>query len=586
MLFFSLFISFSFLLLLPFLSFSTSSILSQFLIVSDLHLDLSFSLSSSPYSPFCSLSPSTNQDSFSFGFNHDSPLGVFGCDPPLSLIRTTFADMARTCATPRAVIVVGDVSVHCGACDQINIFNGTNVIRAMENVLENIRIWFPTTEVVMTLGNNDVYPDYDLNVTATEWLRKVADVFVKYNVTFNRTTFLQAGYSSTDLVVSETVTVKVVSLNTLLYAKYNPYLNVNTYSNSLDGILGPKTFGKRLTGSKIILATNDNEVTYPPVYPDKYLPPHGYKDPAGQFDLLRADLNDCLAGSKRLLLFGHIGPMTDSYAHKSNWFHNYTVQFANLLKDYAPHASSVVGEPLLIFSHQHEATYRFFPYLQDTPSISPFNPLNISVAVTQLLVSAVSPIYYNYPTYRVLNLDASNGNLLDFSDYILNISTLSESYVNLMSATSAFNTLSPITTASLSASLFTALVLGKEPYFSNFCHDDRRDALSGAFASWYSSCKGNGIAQYCNMIATENVDYVSCLKTGSPLPTIAPNTSAPASGQSAEYKLSTATIAGVVLVSIFVFFLVGAIVYRFWVKRDNYAKLETPFYDSDIHGVN
>lgn len=227
----------------------------------------------------------------------------YGCDSPFNLLIGGLIAMKNVNPNPDAIVLIGDLSVHdTPTLDQLN--------KTWDAALDTFRQYFPApVKIFLTLGNNDAYQDYDLNpnTTASDWLNVLAEKMDRYKIDYNRDTWAKAGYTSTEITIGSQV-VKFIGLNTIFYSRKNPFI-VPPYrlnSKNIDHVLNPMTFNKKLFK---MYSSSKSLFTAATPKPDAYLPAGGIVDPAGQFELLNSDLQDCAKNNKRPYIFGHIPPM-------------------------------------------------------------------------------------------------------------------------------------------------------------------------------------------------------------------------------------------------------------------------------------
>jgi hypothetical protein len=340
-------------------------------VLADLHIDLVYQEVSG--SPFCQ----------PFATAPYLPLGAYGCDAPLSLFDSALRVMKTllpcsadsSCSRAAAIVIAGDLVRH----QNINApqpLTKAGTLQTVNATLAALRHFFPTTPLYLTLGNNDVFPDYfdpGTSMNATQWRMELASVYQLHNVRFNATSYMQSGYSSQILALTPTTTFKLISLNTVIYSPSNPF---NFECHNLTA------------------------------------------DPTGQFAQLTADLQQAFELKQRPLIFGHIGPMLSYFQYgRPNWCAAYTHAFERVLSEFAA-AHPTAAAPHMLFAHQHEAGFRFLP--STVPGVPPF---------LHLLMSALSPVYLNNPNFRVLYFTA-DGSLADFESYYFDLSSADLSDAN------------------------------------------------------------------------------------------------------------------------------------------------------------
>ena len=88
----------------------------------------------------------------------------------------------------------------------------------MNATLFAIRTFFPSIPLFLTLGNNDVFPDYydpSEGPDALHWRTMLAAIYMANNVTFDSASYLKSGFSATTLRLSATSSLRILSLNSV-----------------------------------------------------------------------------------------------------------------------------------------------------------------------------------------------------------------------------------------------------------------------------------------------------------------------------------------------------------------------------------
>lgn len=202
----------------------------------------------------------------------------------------------------------------------------------MENVSLLLHATFPTSQklhspsveahievAAVSLGNNDVIPDYFLNTTSPNntMLNLVADAFKSLLTPEEESTVRHGGYLARNISSH----ILLLSLNTVIYSVYHT----------------------------------------PPVFDEE--------DPLQQFAWLEEQLIMARASKMMVYITGHIPPTLGSYAHRQAW-HDYRLDtYHSILSRY----SDVISAQL--FGHLHSDEFR-------VPSTGSGVPLLISSSVT------------------------------------------------------------------------------------------------------------------------------------------------------------------------------------------------------------
>jgi hypothetical protein len=126
---------------------------------SDVHLDQAYSASAPPDCNHCRPCSTGGPNATA-----SRPLGRPGCDAPRSLVRAAFAAAAATLPAPDMLLVLGDLAAH----NQPSLAATHSAFSEVTDMLSNA---FPSASAPgvacgVTIGNNDVFPDYAVNLTA------------------------------------------------------------------------------------------------------------------------------------------------------------------------------------------------------------------------------------------------------------------------------------------------------------------------------------------------------------------------------------------------------------------------------------
>ncbi len=275
----------------PFLARAETSLRDQFLWLSDVHLD-----------PFYGTHDATGSGGPGANcFQDTAPSnGQRGCDAPSLLVDATLKRAAVSNVS--FVILTGDLCRH-GTDGLDNPLTMTQAILA--NVSHLLRQYMPNVSIIPSLGNNDVTPDYYLDVkNPTEMLTMAAQGLNSLlQSDSERTTFLKGGFFARN--TSETLTL--LSFNTLLYSTSH--------------------------------VPNDD--------PDE--------DPLGQFAWLESQLIMAMETRRSIYIVGHIPPAMGSYHHSQLWQESYLHKYYSILQNYA---SVISGQ---FFGHLHSDEFRWIP---------------------------------------------------------------------------------------------------------------------------------------------------------------------------------------------------------------------------------
>jgi predicted phosphodiesterase len=113
-------------------------------------------------------------------------MGRWRCDTPMSLLESALAEMRKIDAAPDHIIIPGD-------------FTGHFVLDLLPDatfgaIISAIRDYFPTTQLIPSLGNNDHQDDY--GVSDKSDLEQLRPIFTAANVDLPES-FYSGGYYET-----------------------------------------------------------------------------------------------------------------------------------------------------------------------------------------------------------------------------------------------------------------------------------------------------------------------------------------------------------------------------------------------------
>jgi len=376
-------------------------------------------------------------------------LGGYGCDSPRGLVSATLEHAvnltsAKTSSSPAFVIVSGDSIRH--GVDQLfaggdfhegsearearNESNSTTTFtsnshsvaveqaanseyhtRAMEKAGEilhelvtMVQVAFPESEVIVSLGNNDVVPDYYLQLMADDegiplgtpetagMLGVIYNALSRQDANDNATTTLteeqriEGGSSKTKTVLTtddkrtflrggyysrtfHNDTLTVLSLNTVLYSGYFEPTPSNENGDSDD-------------------------------------------DPGRQFSWMRTVLGNCRERGTQAMIVGHIPPAVGSFRHTQLWKDAYIQTYYEIVKEF----DNVITAQL--FGHLHSDEFRVGLADYEGGSDSTTNYSMIPSMNTPILLGpSITPLHGNDPSFRLVKYDRGGGGGIDDGKY-------------------------------------------------------------------------------------------------------------------------------------------------------------------------
>jgi sphingomyelin phosphodiesterase acid-like 3 len=371
-----------------------------FLWLSDLHLDPYYG---QPSAYGKSKSGCTTEDSIT-----SKPYGLVGCDAPLSLIGETLKHIASSDdasqKNPGFILITGDFARHGTDTLSHPVTETGSILRFLT---EAIQSYFPSNStadgtnstlspmtVIPTLGNNDVTPDYYLDLmdsTNTNKILQMAlnglrDFFVSDD---EIESFSRGGYFARN--VSDTLTV--LSLNTIFYS-----------------------------------------INHQPAWQTSPLSPSRLDDPMGQFKWLKEQLNLASTTGRSVYIAGHIPPSIGSFRHAQFWNDHYLERYFDILEEAerdnnldSQHSRRqiVAGH---LFGHLHSEEFRLLRPTRTSSASKAEVPLDSADEsnvwndnLPLLIASSVTPVYGANPSYRLVQYQDEDGTILDYQTFFLDL---------------------------------------------------------------------------------------------------------------------------------------------------------------------
>ena len=284
-------------------------------------------------------------------------MGTYGCDAPISLVRSAIADIKAV--DPDYLIMSGDWLRH-----SMSLLPLSDAIPAFNTVAQVVSEFsggiIPLPNTAGVLGNNDYIPDYFFNLSAPTHplLANMTNVLQNHSLLdeSEATTFSRCAFYYRELRNSS---LSILSLNTLVW----------TVSLSPD-----------------------------PVPPGS--------DPCKQFEFFIASLEQARQRGRRVLIVSHIPVGLNAYDVLNEGFNTsepvyfqdaFAVRYAGIVSNY----SDVIIAQL--FGHTHK-----FSFIAD-----------YSMKVPAFIAPAISPVFDNNPSYLVVTLNATSLDLIDIEQRYL-----------------------------------------------------------------------------------------------------------------------------------------------------------------------
>lgn len=182
----------------------------KFFILSDIHYDIE-------YDPNSNSTSSCHNDSKSFSPSQNYVQSY--CDSSYSLILSTLLQMQSIDPNPEFILLTGDLLAHSTMKLEVNGVldperNKQIVHSALQNLSDTLIQFFPYTQMLPTIGNNDAYNHYYMpeGYFKYEYLNFMYTLWQKHgNIS---STFLTDGYYSVNTYSEYTI----ICLNTLFFS--------------------------------------------------------------------------------------------------------------------------------------------------------------------------------------------------------------------------------------------------------------------------------------------------------------------------------------------------------------------------------
>ena len=277
----------------------------DFFLISDIHLDIAYDPGYSS-SGLCHSVGIVGKNRTITPAPDFRPLGRFGCDSPLALLSSALSQMQALNPSPDFILVTGDLIGHSTYyLLQSNGLYNTNYTASLirstfQQVTAQFQTYFPTTQVLFALGNNDGYGDYQLPTTAS-----------------------------------------ALELNKLLYELWQP-LNPGLPEDFIDS--GFYACNIAVTGQRLlVLSTNYFSVGV-----------NGVKSAAmDQLKWLRSELISAQNNQQRVVISMHIPPGAGMFnANSYDWHEEFISLFEKLIHAYGHVVDFVMA------AHQHQSGFQ------------------------------------------------------------------------------------------------------------------------------------------------------------------------------------------------------------------------------------
>ena len=344
---------------------TASSALSNFLLITDLHLEPHYNATSPQSSDLhvcrdaqhlhsCQRTDWELSSSTSSPSSSPFPYGRYNCDPPDLLLSSSLLSLASTLSSSSTslafVLVAGDLAAHFVPCPLTQY-------HTIDRTVSLITRAFPSTPLVFTLGNTDVFPTNYLPspslspplsevtlVNCGPQFRSLLSIFFRHGVIRPSDkeavrTFCHGGYYTRVLTDGR---VRVISLNTNVWSA--EYSDAIAMSSSSD----PSSFDLRspwkdnITTQPIALTSPTLSFGFPLSYPSNtYLPtplscssPSRLDDPYNQFRYLHVQIRLASLSDppQHIHILGHHPPgIKPSASPSASWCPQYQRRFKEVI---------------------------------------------------------------------------------------------------------------------------------------------------------------------------------------------------------------------------------------------------------------
>eukprot|EP00804_Cyclotella_cryptica_P030672 CCRYP_009123-RA/>CCRYP_009123-RA protein AED:0.00 eAED:0.00 QI:465/-1/1/1/-1/1/1/159/464 len=264
------------------------------------------------------------------------------------------------------------------------ILNTSHYAEAMEaagHVMSNLSAilneYFPETQIIVSVGNNDVVPDYYLE------LKEESTPLGNLSLSVEDAGMLGVLYSA--LSNEHTSTTKR-GRGLLTQADEWTFLRGGYYSRMLHN------------GNLIVLSLNT--VLYASYFgPD----PTNEFDPGKQFLWMRKMMEYSRERQCQVIIIGHVPPTLGSYRHNQFWKDEYVQLYYSLIEEYD---DVVIAQ---LFGHLHSDEFRVGGKTVASMNTEAKTQMIPFVNSPLLLGPSVTPIHGNYPAFRLVKYGRVGG---------------------------------------------------------------------------------------------------------------------------------------------------------------------------------
>eukprot|EP01102_Stenamoeba_stenopodia_P004137 TRINITY_DN1431_c0_g6_i2.p1 TRINITY_DN1431_c0_g6~~TRINITY_DN1431_c0_g6_i2.p1 ORF type:complete len:486 (+),score=97.83 TRINITY_DN1431_c0_g6_i2:47-1459(+) len=303
-------------------------------------------------------------------------LPMYGADSPLSLINSSLNAMYGTLSDPDLIVITGDLTCH--SYTNPGWVEAQLVYPTLASLFQDQFALSQNPFVrspILAMGNNDLYPKYSAPPLSGSDSPWFANL-TNYWPTLNS---------------SQNVYQTFVEGG---YYRVDPFPDAST---TLTLLVIHTNWWSSLCG-----ATVDNP------------------DPADQFNWLQEELQSAMEENRTVWIIGHIPPGIDLFSDSPLWQETFVAKYFEVTDEFV---GTVIKAQL--FAHEHKVYFR----MQSSKSTSASMPIQQH--------SSISPIYNNNPTYRKYTYNKVTYEILDYSDYYLDITDIEGGWKPLFPSESA-----------------------------------------------------------------------------------------------------------------------------------------------------
>mmetsp|Transcript_37561 Transcript_37561/g.86762 ORF Transcript_37561/g.86762 Transcript_37561/m.86762 type:complete len:552 (-) Transcript_37561:66-1721(-) len=394
--------------------------------------------------------------------------GVVGCDPPTRLmeesVKAVAAVLLERNITAEFVVHSGDLVRHNMEEMPSPAANVSSIVRAMSEVITTAFHFVPEKFMLTPIGNTDTPEDYLLAVNESQLENPwLANLAQAFFDVGGFNDACTSTYNFGGYCSAFVGGIQVLSLDTLIYSRFHK----------------PKM--EPLT-----------------------------QDPFHQFAWLKRQLKNATAAKHKVWIVGHIPPGIETYGYTELWHAAYVERYLQIVTD--PELAPAIAAQL--FGHVHSDEFRL---LADAPPDT--GPI--------LLTGALSPVYINNPSFRIMEYSATTGSLLNVQMYWAALPTADEPFSTTLSWQLGYDlaaTYAPLATAQLEGAITQASYMKLRDEFLA-AGNGTSEALE-AYGTWYKtkfpsdflSCvklKGEAClrAYLCALVVSNLTRYDACIES-------------------------------------------------------------------------